>query len=163
MILIGIGGNLPSQYGSPLQTCAAALEAVERAGLRVLRRSRWYRTAPVPVSDQPWYINGVAMLAGPAEPGGVLAVLNDIEAAFGRVRSVRNGARIIDLDLLAHGGVVMDTPRLQLPHPRLHERAFVLVPLAEVMPGWRHPVSGRMVEEMVADLPAQQLAEVFAE
>lgn len=159
MILIGIGANLTSRFGTPRETCEAAVAALADRGLILLRRSRWYRTAPVPLSDQPWYANGVAAVAGPPEPEAVLAVLADIEDDFGRRRTERNAARVIDLDLLAHGDLVRNTARLELPHPRLHERAFVLLPLAEVAPDWRHPVLGRTVGQLIAELPTGQVAE----
>lgn len=159
MILIGIGANLASRFGTPRETCEAAVAALADRGLILLRRSRWYRAAPVPLSDQPWYANGVAAVAGPPEPEAVLAVLADIEDDFGRRRTERNAARVIDLDLLAHGDLVRKTARLELPHPRLHERAFVLLPLAEVAPDWRHPVLGRTVGQLIAELPTGQVAE----
>lgn len=159
MILIGVGGNLPSRFGDPRQTCEAAVAALAKHGLTVLRRSRWYRTAPVPASDQPWYVNGVAAVAGSDDPFEVLRLLNAVEADFGRVRAERNGPRVIDLDLLAHGAAVLDAPDLHLPHPRMHQRAFVLLPLAEVAPGWVHPSSGRSVEALIAALPPDQVAE----
>jgi 2-amino-4-hydroxy-6-hydroxymethyldihydropteridine diphosphokinase len=160
VILIGIGGNLPSQFGDPRQTCEAALAALDRSGLTLVRRSRWYRTAPVPASDQPWYVNGVALVSGPADPFAVLRMLNAVETDFGRVRGARNAARVIDLDLLAHGDTILDTPDLHLPHPRMHQRAFVLLPLAEVAPRWRHPASARTVEDLIAALPPDQAVEV---
>lgn len=159
MILIGIGANLDSPLGPPVAACEAALRALGAAGISVLQRSRWYRTAPVPASDQPWYINGVASVAGEDDPYRLLAVLNRIEDALGRMRGERNAPRVIDLDLLAHGDAVVTTARLSLPHPRLHERAFVLLPLAEVAPTWRHPIIGASLPEMIAQLPATQIAE----
>lgn len=161
MILIGIGANLESRFGPPAETCAAALVALADAGLDVLRRSRWYRTAPVPASDQPWFVNGVAVVAGERDPYRLLDLLNGVEQGFGRVRGERNGPRVIDLDLLAHDDAVIDSPRLHLPHPRLHQRAFVLLPLAEVAPGWRHPVTGASVAEMIEALPSGQVAEAL--
>ncbi len=135
------------------------MRALEGVGMAILRRSRWYRTAPVPASDQPWYINGVASVAGDDDPFRLLAALNGIEDALGRTRGERNGPRVIDLDLLAHGDAVLSSERLCLPHPRLHERAFVLLPLAEVAPTWRHPVTGVDVSEMIARLSSAQIAQ----
>lgn len=158
MILIGLGSNLAGEpYGSPREVCVAAMAALEARGLRILSRSSWFRTAPVPASDQPWFVNGVASVATPLDPGELLALLHEVEADFGRVRRVRNEARVLDLDLLAHGDVVADGREGPLlPHPRLHERAFVLLPLAEVAPDWRHPRSGRSVAELIRDLPDGQ-------
>lgn len=156
MILIGLGANLPHvDWGSPRETCDGALEELCARGVAVLRRSRWYQSAPVPPSDQPWYVNGVAAVATDLDPVALLAVLHRIEEEFGRIRRVRNAARTIDLDLLAYGELVhtQGAPPL-LPHPRLHTRAFVLLPLAEVAPAWRHPVLGKTVTELIALLPA---------
>jgi 2-amino-4-hydroxy-6-hydroxymethyldihydropteridine diphosphokinase len=160
MILVGLGANLPSeQYGAPRATLEAALAAFDAEGVTVLKRSRWYRTAPVPLSDQPWFLNGVAAVATDRGPAELLALLHRIEARFGRRRERRNEARPIDLDLLAYDDVVLDEGGLVLPHPRLHERAFVLLPLAEVAPGWRHPRLERTVEALIVELPADQRAE----
>ncbi len=123
----------------------------------VVRRSRWYTSAPVPPSDQPWFVNGVALVATGLGPANLLATLHRIENEFGRVRRVRNEARVIDLDLLAYGDLVLgEGEGLVLPHPRLRTRAFVLLPLAEVAPDWRHPVSGEAVEDLIRTLPADQ-------
>lgn len=158
MILVAIGSNLAGAgHASPRAVCEAALAALDAAGLRVVRRSRWYRTAPVPVSDQPWFVNGVARLETGLDPATVLDILHGIESRFGRARVAVNEARVLDLDLLAHGDHVR-AERPVLPHPRLHLRAFVLLPLAEVAPGWRHPLDGRTVEAMIASLPPGQQA-----
>ena len=156
MILVALGANLPSPiHGGPRETLEAALKALDRAGLRVVARSAWYETAPVPVSDQPWYVNGVAVVTSPLGPAEVLDLLHRIEAAFGRVRTGPNAPRVLDLDLLAYGDRV-STDRPQLPHPRLHERAFVLRPLADVAPDWRHPVLGIGLDEMLARIGPEQ-------
>jgi 2-amino-4-hydroxy-6-hydroxymethyldihydropteridine diphosphokinase len=158
MILIGLGSNLESDaLGSPRQVCEAALRELAESGIEIERVSRWYASAPVPPSDQPWFVNAVARVRTKLDPGALLALLHGIEDAFGRVRRVRNEARVIDLDLLAYDDRVSgpgDQPAL--PHPRLAGRAFVLVPLAEVAPGWRHPVSGKTVEALIAELPEGQ-------
>ena len=160
LILIGIGGNLASPwFGEPRDTLAAALVALEAEGIRVTRRSAWYRTEPVPRSDQPWFVNAVASLATDLAAPDLLAVLQAVEGQFGRVRGERNAARVLDLDLLDHGGQVTETASLVLPHPRLHQRRFVLVPLAEIAPSWRHPVSGLTAEQLLSQLAARQLIE----
>lgn len=156
-ILIAIGSNLPSpEFGPPRATCEAALAALARRGLRVVRRSRWFESAPVPASDQPWFVNGVALVETSLSPADLLALLHETERRFGRERREVNAARILDLDLIAYGDLVQtDSPPL-LPHPRLHERAFVLLPLADVAPEWRHPADGRTVSAMIRALPAEQ-------
>ena len=154
-VLIALGGNLPSWVGAPRTTCEAALAALEEAGVRILARSSWYTTAPVPASDQPWYTNGVVLAETDWGPGALLELLHGVEAAFGRVREEKNGSRTLDLDLLAHDDQVRTAQNPLLPHPRLHERAFVMVPLAEIAPEWRHPVLNRTAAEIVAALPVE--------
>ncbi len=148
--LIGLGSNLPDAYGrAPLDTCRWAAGRVGGiAGLAPDAVSRWYRTAPVPASDQPDYVNGVVRLRGDAAPEEVLAALHAIEAEAGRVRGAANAARVLDLDLLAADGLVRSGPELVLPHPRMAVRGFVLYPLCDVAPEWRHPVLGRTAREL---------------
>lgn len=158
MIFIGLGANLPSRAGAPRDTLAAALADLERAGVRVLGRSAWVETAPVPVSDQPWFVNAVAAVETRLPPTDLLALLHRIEADYGRERTVVNGARTLDLDLLSYHDMVNGGPEAPLlPHPRLAERAFVLRPLAELAPDWRHPATGRPIGDLLAGLdPAQE-------
>ncbi len=155
MILIGVGANLPSAAGSPRQTCEAALLHLGRLGVVIAARSPWYETAPVPVSDQPWFVNAVARVETRLSPAGLLAALHLTEAAFGRLRTVTNAARTLDLDLLAYRDEVRTGGAPLLPHPRLHERAFVLFPLRDLAPAWRHPVLGETAENLAARLPDQ--------
>ncbi len=145
---------MPSGAGSPRITLEAALAALEEAGVRIVKRSSWYTSAPVPASDQPWYVNGVVAGETSLGPEALLELLHGVEAAFGRVREEKNGARTLDLDLLAHGNTVQTAQSPLLPHPRLHERAFVMVPLAEIAPEWRHPVLDRTAAEILAAIPA---------
>ena len=155
MILLGLGANLPSAaHGAPRQTLTAALRSLEDAGVHVVRRSRWYESPPDPPSDQPWYTNAVAVVETSLGPAALLAVLLNAEAALGRQRGARNEPRTADLDLLAYGSRVEAHPGGPvLPHPRMHARRYVLLPLAEVVPGWRHPDLDRTVEELIAALP----------
>jgi 2-amino-4-hydroxy-6-hydroxymethyldihydropteridine diphosphokinase len=150
--LIGLGSNL----GAPADQLRSARRDLESCG-RVTAASRIYRTAPVGgPPGQPDYLNAVIVLApGPGfdDPRALLSALLEIERRHGRSRRVRWEARTLDLDLLAFGGRVIDEPGLVLPHPRLDARAFVLAPLCEVMPHWRHPVSGRRACERLAELP----------
>jgi 2-amino-4-hydroxy-6-hydroxymethyldihydropteridine diphosphokinase len=157
MVLIGLGGNLPSaRYGSPRRTLTAALVALEKADIAVATRSAWYRSAPVPPSDQPWYVNAVAALATARDPFDVLALMQRVEQRLGRVRGARNAARSVDLDLLDYDGRLIETEELVLPHPRLHQRRFVLAPLAEVAPLWRHPRFELTAAELLAALDEPQ-------
>ena len=161
MILIGLGANLPSaSHGAPQATLAAALAALGAAGVTVEQCSPWYRTAPVPAGDQPWYVNGVAAVATRLGPAELLALLHRIEDRFGRKRRMRNEPRVLDLDLLDYDGRVLPAGTgPMLPHPRMHERAFVLLPLRDVAPHWRHPVSGEFVAALIDRLPPEQRAE----
>jgi 2-amino-4-hydroxy-6-hydroxymethyldihydropteridine diphosphokinase len=157
LILIGIGGNLASpRYGTPLDTLTAALTALEAEGIQVATRSAWYRTEPVPRSDQPWFVNAVASLTTHLAARDLLAMLQAVERQFGRLRRERNAARVLDLDLLDYQGQVTETPSLVLPHPRLHQRRFVLQPLAEIAPDWRHPLSGLTAGQLLSRLVAKQ-------
>ena len=125
-------------------------------GISVLRRSRWYTSQPVPPSGQPWYVNGVAAVETALAPMALLDALLALEAQFGRRRGVPNAARTLDLDLLDHDGTQCIGERLVLPHPRLHERRFVLAPLAEIAPQWRHPRLKKTAAELLAALPPEE-------
>ena len=160
LILIGIGANLLSAYGSPLETCVAAVESLSDSGVHVIRQSRWYSSAPVPVSDQPWFINGVAAVISDLDPAALLEALHGVENHFGRERPEPAAARSLDLDLLDYRGGLRDgAPPPELPHPRLKDRAFVLLPLAEVAPDWVHPRSGENIAALIAALDPGQVAE----
>ncbi|MBV9776613.1 MAG: 2-amino-4-hydroxy-6-hydroxymethyldihydropteridine diphosphokinase, partial [Acetobacteraceae bacterium] len=126
-------------------------------GIKLEAVSRWYRTGPVPASDQPDYINGVIRLSGEPDPEALLRALHRIEAEAGRTRIALNAARVLDLDLLAVGDRVIARPDLVLPHPRLAERAFVLDPLCDIAPEWRHPILGRTARELRDALPPQRV------
>jgi 2-amino-4-hydroxy-6-hydroxymethyldihydropteridine diphosphokinase len=158
MILVGFGANLPGQGGAPLRaTLAWALGRVNALpGLVFTAVSRLWDSAPVPPSGQPRYVNAVAAYAGAADPAWLLAALNAIEAEAGRVRGEHDAARVLDLDLLDLNGLVRPALAPVLPHPRLTGRGFVLRPLAEVAPGWRHPVSGATVAALIAALPPDE-------
>ena len=162
MILVGLGANLASpRSGPPRRTLAEALAALAASGVEIRARSNWYRSEPVPRSGQPWFVNAVAALATRLDPFALLAVMQSVEAEFGRSRGARNAARAIDLDLLDYEGQVIRTPDLILPHPRLHERRFVLLPLAEIAPGWRHPTIGSTAVELLARLADDQPVELL--
>lgn len=159
MILIGIGSNLAHPPAdTPQETAEAALAALPVAGIAVLARSGWYLSEPIPASDQPWFVNGVAIVASGLKPQDLLDRLLSVETAFGRRRSVPNAARTLDLDLLDYDSQSCDTPTLVLPHPRLDARLFVLAPLSEIAPQWRHPTSGLSAAELIDRLsPGQRI------
>jgi 2-amino-4-hydroxy-6-hydroxymethyldihydropteridine diphosphokinase len=157
MILVAIGANLPAlDGGSPLSTCRAAAAALDAlVGLRLVGLSRWFRTAPMPPSGQPDYINGVARLRGTADSAALLAALQAIETRAGRHRSTPDAARTLDLDIVAIGDLCRAASDPVLPHPRAHLRGFVLVPLLDVAPDWVHPVLRQPAAALLAALPPQ--------
>lgn len=154
MIFIGLGANLRSaRYGAPRKSLAAAMEGLNANDIIVGARSGWYRSAPIPASDQPWFVNAVVAVATALAPAALLDRLHRIEAEFGRVRGAANAPRVLDLDLIDYDGLVLDGPTPPiLPHPRLRQRAFVLLPLAEIAPGWTDPRSGLPIARLVAAL-----------
>lgn len=158
MIFVAIGSNLPHPaFGHALDVCEAAIDAIEAGDCRVLARSRWYRSAPVPASAQPDFINGMISIQTAFTPAALLAYLHEIEARFDRKRSVPNAARTLDLDLIAFDDRVNDAPGGPiLPHPRMAGRAFVLLPLKEIAPAWKHPVLNQDIGALIAALPDDQ-------
>lgn len=179
-VLIALGGNVPTEQGDPAQTLRAALQQLAQMGARVEAVSQFYETPCFPAGAGPDYVNAAARLTCRSDPQHILSMLHDVEAHFGRERVRRWGQRTLDLDLIAIGDVVLpdvqnycawrDLPlerqtqvapdTLILPHPRVQDRAFVLVPLADVAPDWRHPVSGQTVRQMLNALPQEARAEV---
>ena len=149
-VIIAMGSNLPGDYASSTVLLEAALARFPGAGLNVMRRSRWWRSAAWPDPSRPEYLNGVVLVETSLPPRAVLAQILALEAQFGRGRDLRNDPRTLDLDLIAHGRLVIDTPGLVLPHPRAHERRFVMGPLAEIAPGWVHPALGRTADSLAA-------------
>jgi 2-amino-4-hydroxy-6-hydroxymethyldihydropteridine diphosphokinase len=166
-IFIGLGANLPGPAGPPRATLEVALARLAAAGARIVRRSRWYSSPAWPDPAEPEYVNAVVEIETRLGAGELLELLHRIEAELGRLRAAGparpNAPRAIDLDILDyHGAIAGGAGGPALPHPRLHQRAFVLLPLAELDPGWRHPVSRRAVAELIAALPAEARAEPLA-
>jgi len=147
-VVVALGGNLAGDHGACEALLEAALARFPDHGLTVAARSGWWRSAAWPDPTAPEYRNGVALVETALTPRGTLDALHAIEREFGRVRGAANAPRTLDLDLIAHGRRVIDEPGLHLPHPRAHERLFVMGPLAEVAPDWRHPVSGETAAEL---------------
>ena len=179
--LIALGANLPSAAGGSAATLRAALARLnEGAAVRVEAVSRLFRSPAVPAGAGPDFVNAAAILRTALSPGALLAHLHGMEAALGRTRDRRWEPRVLDIDLLACGAMVLpdretlarwidlpeprrmaETPEtLILPHPRLQERAFVLVPLNDIAPGWVHPLLKKSVAEMLAALDPREVAAV---
>ncbi len=179
-VLIALGGNLGGQMDSPVAYLNFAIDRIVQSGIELKRQSQFYRTPAFPPGSGPDFVNAALACDTEMSPGALLELLHDIEAAAGRLRRQRWSARVLDIDLLAMGAKVLpdidgfrswhDLPldaqmtqspaELILPHPRLQDRAFVLVPLMDVAPDWRHPVLGQTVAEMVARIPISERLEI---
>lgn len=141
--------SLGSNVGDREAHLLDALGRLEAAGIRILRRSSIYETEPRDFQAQPWFLNLVVEVETELSPRLLLASMQAIELQMGRKRGVPKGPRPIDIDILLFGETVINTPDLEIPHPRMCERRFVLEPLAELEPGLRHPVNGKTVREML--------------
>ena len=150
-VYIGIGANLSAQgYGTPREGCLAALSYLEESeALEVTALSAWYKTEPVPPSEQDWYQNAVCEVKTSLTPLELLKTLHECEAHFGRKRAERNEPRVLDLDLLDYAGMVYSEEAITLPHPRMTQRLFVLRPLADIAPDWIHPKSGESLQVLL--------------
>lgn len=177
LIIVALGANVTSTVGNPQETLQIALGLINQREFDVLRVSSWWRTPSYPAESGDDFVNAVATLGSSLPPAALLGQLHEVEAELGRVRQKRWEPRSCDLDLIAYddqiapdtaevtrlmalGLTAIDHPppeQLILPHPRMHERGFVLAPMAEVAPDWRHPILGRTTAEMLADLPAEHL------
>ena len=156
MILIALGANLPSAAGAPRETLEAAISALGQRGITIKDRSGFYKSAAWPNASDPAFVNAVVRVETALDPAALLATLHAVEREFGRERGVQNAPRTLDLDLLDYDAHVAWGPP-ELPHPRIGERLFVLLPLADIAPEWRHPVSGRTVSELIAAAPPMDI------
>ena len=146
---IGIGSNL----GNALANCLQAIQAItsDRRN-RMVGCSPFYKTEPVGKKDQDWFVNGVIAMVTDFHPRELMKFLLTIEKEMGRERGERWGPRVIDLDILFYGDQVLNEPGLQVPHPRLHERRFVLIPLKDIAPYLEHPLLAKTISQILADL-----------
>lgn len=148
MGVIALGSNQPGAYPDSRSLLEAAIQAFTGAGLALVARSPWWRSAAWPDPANPPYLNGIALVEPTPGPRDMLDRLQAIELEFGRRRIQSNAPRTLDLDLIAHGRTVSDEPDLILPHPRADQRLFVMGPLAQIAPAWRHPRLGRTAAEL---------------
>lgn len=174
MFLIALGSNISGNVGAPRDVLEAALDEMGRSGVRLTARSNWWQTPAHPPGSGPDFVNAAVRAEAACDAEALLHRLHDVEARLGRLRPRRWAPRVCDLDLLAFGSAVLpDRPTVEawmslppeeqerrapdqliLPHPRLHERAFVLLPLGEVAPDWTHPVLGLTVRDLLHSMPA---------
>lgn len=147
---MALGCNLPGAYTSREALLEAALAALPEEGLQLVARSTWWASAAWPDPAGPEYLNGAAIVRTDLSPRETLAALHRIEERFGRARGEANASRTLDLDLVAHGRIVLEDD-IRIPHPRAHERLFVMGPLAELAPAWIHPVSGEPAFRLAAN------------
>ncbi|MFZ0922974.1 MAG: 2-amino-4-hydroxy-6-hydroxymethyldihydropteridine diphosphokinase, partial [Candidatus Acidiferrales bacterium] len=143
--------SLGSNVGDREQQIAAAIQALGTRGIRILRQSSIYSTEPVDVATQSWFLNCVLEVETELMPRQLLRTFQEIENELGRKHTVRRGPRVIDLDILLYGTSVIHSQELEVPHPRMSHRRFVLVPLAEIAPALRHPVENKSIEELLAE------------
>ena len=150
MVVVALGSNLPGGFASTHALLEAAVREIEAAGFQVLRRSRWWRSAAWPDPNEPPYLNGVVVAETGLDLPQALSALHTVEAEFGRRRTAANAPRTLDLDLIAYEDVVSSANGVVVPHPRAAERLFVMGPLAELLPDWRHPVLGVTAKQLAA-------------
>jgi 2-amino-4-hydroxy-6-hydroxymethyldihydropteridine diphosphokinase len=150
-VYVGLGSNV----GDREANLREALVRLEAEGIRVVRRSSVYETEPQELRDQPWFLNAVVEVETDLYPLQLFAHLQNVEREMGRRRLTPKGPRNIDIDILFYGRSVIETADLQVPHPRIAQRRFVLEPLTEIAPEFRHPVSGKTASELLAALAPQ--------
>jgi 2-amino-4-hydroxy-6-hydroxymethyldihydropteridine diphosphokinase len=153
LIYIGIGSNLNGKNNeTPLENCKKALIEIKKE-TNICKISSWYKSEPIPISNQPWYVNGVVEIKTNKSSMELLNFILNIEEFFGRVRNKKNEARILDLDIIDYKGKILyKEKKLIIPHPRMHERSFVLQPLNELNPRWVHPVKKKGIKELIINL-----------
>lgn len=145
-VYLSLGSNIGGREGN----LRAAIDELPHAGVAITRVSSFYETEPVDLLEQPWFLNCVVEATTDIPASELLHVLRQIETRMGSKKLVPKGPRLIDIDILLYGDETIDTPELRVPHPRMHLRRFVLVPLAEIAPELRHPAWSGTVTELLA-------------
>jgi 2-amino-4-hydroxy-6-hydroxymethyldihydropteridine diphosphokinase len=153
LVYLSLGSNI----GDRAAHLQAAVERLTAAGIRVLRASPLYETEPVDYTNQAWFLNQAVEAETVLFPRQLLTRIQKIERDLGRIRTIPKGPRTLDIDILFYGSAVIHTTTLDIPHPRLADRRFVLAPLADLVPDLRHPETGRSVRQMLLDAPPQAL------
>lgn len=161
MILVGFGSNLNSHKGSPENTIKCAMSELNNKGVNIIKVSNYYKTEPIPFSDQPNYINAVALVNTSFNPYELLGIFHNIENDYGRLRHEVNGSRTLDIDLLSYDEIVISEPNLIIPHPRLHQRSFVLKPLLDITMTWVHPVLNVNAHDILSNLQTHYKVELL--
>jgi 2-amino-4-hydroxy-6-hydroxymethyldihydropteridine diphosphokinase len=160
MIIIALGSNISGPWGSPTDTLDRAVVEISNSEIEVMARSTWMATKPYGMTDQPAFVNGAVQVKTQLAPIELLKTLQRIEVSAGRERREKWGPRTLDLDIIAYNEVIMAASDngldLNLPHSDLHNRSFVLLPIQELNPAWRHPVSGKTVTQMLDDLAEKE-------
>jgi len=154
--------SLGSNVGDRAKNLRDAIAALRNVGIDVTRISSMYETEPVDYLDQPWFVNMAVEAQTELAPSALLEILRGIETQMGSKKLITKGPRLIDMDILLYGNEVIDTPELQVPHPRMHLRRFVLEPLAEIAPNVRHSISRLSVSEMLTRTPDKSAVRVVA-
>ena len=162
MIYVALGANVPSLAGPAVVTLRRAIELMPAHGIEVLAQSGFYETLAWPNPADPAFVNAAITVRTKLGPSELLRVLLLIEKAFGRVRKTKWEPRSLDLDLIDYGGLVSDETHLMLPHPRVHERNFVLKPLSDIAPQWRHPDTGELVGDLLKKIGEEGLSKLEA-
>ena len=152
-VYLGLGSNI----GDREEHLRRAVEQLQGHGLSIMRLSPLYETEPVEYTQQPWFVNQVAEAETELFPMQLLARVARVERALGRIRGIPKGPRVIDIDILFFGRAVVRTAKLEIPHPRMGERRFVLAPLADLAPDLRHPITRKTIREMLEAAPPNKV------
>ncbi len=157
MIYIGLGANIKYKRRLTLvDSLNLAMEKIESLSIKIINKSSFFSSAPVPFNNQPWFVNSVISIETKFTPIELLQNLQRVEKFYGRKREEKWGPRTLDLDIISYNEI-QTRSQINLPHPRMHQRAFVLYPLKELDSNWIHPVLGKSVVQLIKELPPEQI------